>query len=189
MYGKGKCKHCGISFNKTGRNHKVCPVCANKKPKIGDTVNCAECKKPFTRRGRRHVYCDKCSEDRQRKRAYDHQVKTGYIKQPGVGTGGAQGRGKTHHSWRTGIGTYAQYRKEECERCGSTKNLCAHHKDHNRVNNEPSNIETLCKRCHQVEHEAGKALPKGEALSKIKKEQAAKAARDSSGKFIKNHGR
>jgi hypothetical protein len=187
MYGKGVCKHCEMPFDKTGRNHKTCPTCASKKPKIGDVINCAGCKASFTRRGRRHLYCDKCSENRQRKRAYDHQVKTGYIKQPGVGTGGAQDRGKTHHSWQTGIGTYTQHRKEECERCGSKARLCAHHKDRDRTNNSPCNIETLCKRCHQIEHEAGKALPKGEALSRLKQGQAAKALRDSSGRFVKRN--
>ena len=45
-----------------------------------------------------------------------------------------------------------------CERCG--KDLedatrwkwCVHHKDHDHSNHELSNLELLCKRCHQLEH-------------------------------------
>lgn len=43
----------------------------------------------------------------------------------------------------------------ECERCGYDKYpaiLHVHHKDHNRSNNEPSNLEILCPRCHVVHH-------------------------------------
>lgn len=185
MYGEGCCIKCKGLFTKTGRNHKTCPACANDRPKIGDEIACWTCGKPFTRRGKRHTFCDACSADRQRKRAYDHQVRTGYIKNPGVGTGHAQGRGQEHHSWKTGIGTYKQHRASACERCGAVDNLCAHHRDHDRKNNSPDNIETLCKRCHQIEHGAGACLPKGEELAALKRVQASKAKRDSAGRFIK----
>ena len=41
-----------------------------------------------------------------------------------------------------------------CERCGYTGRipLARHHKDHNRANNEPDNLEVLCVSCHNREH-------------------------------------
>lgn len=39
-----------------------------------------------------------------------------------------------------------------CSRCGRTKRLIVHHKDRNITNNVKSNLEILCRRCHQKEH-------------------------------------
>lgn len=33
-----------------------------------------------------------------------------------------------------------------------------HHKDHNHFNNDAANLQLLCKRCHQIEHECWKAF-------------------------------
>lgn len=63
-------------------------------------------------------------------------------------------RGPEASNWQGGISRRiaAQHRKEACERCGSQRFLCVHHRDRNRRNNQPDNLETLCKRCHQIEH-------------------------------------
>ncbi len=42
-----------------------------------------------------------------------------------------------------------------CERCGYDEHpeiLGVHHKDRNRKNNDPSNLEVLCPNCHSLEH-------------------------------------
>jgi Zn finger protein HypA/HybF involved in hydrogenase expression len=41
-----------------------------------------------------------------------------------------------------------------CERCGLRKNteLPRHHKDRDKTNNSPDNIEVLCPTCHSKEH-------------------------------------
>lgn len=43
-----------------------------------------------------------------------------------------------------------------CERCGFrqplNEPLPRHHKDRNRANNDPSNLEVLCQSCHSKEH-------------------------------------
>lgn len=44
---------------------------------------------------------------------------------------------------------------ERCNRCGYDRHpaiLHVHHRDHNRNNNHPSNLEILCPRCHKVHH-------------------------------------
>lgn len=77
-------------------------------------------------------------------------------KQHGVGSGHAQGSGASHHSFQTGINAkcfrriaFAAHGKV-CVHCGTTERLCVHHKDHNRYNNEASNLEVACFRCHRM---------------------------------------
>jgi HNH endonuclease. len=57
--------------------------------------------------------------------------------------------GKKNNNYKNGISTYTQHKKSKCQQCGSTKNLMVHHKDGNRKNNNPSNLETLCWSCHE----------------------------------------
>ena len=44
-----------------------------------------------------------------------------------------------------------------CERCGTAK-AERHHKDENTLNNDPSNVEFLCKPCHLAEHNTSDRL-------------------------------
>lgn len=64
-------------------------------------------------------------------------------------------RGADSHRWR-GAGVSEKggrkralkmYPDAPCERCGA-ENSERHHKDANTANNEPENIERLCRRCH-----------------------------------------
>lgn len=98
---------------------------------------------------------------------------SGKIKKPGVGKGGNPYRGADHPSYKHGKYMFEHLRyevKEEmvhCERCD--KDLTdagqywwvVHHKDHNQYNNARTNLELLCKRCHQIEHECHLAFTKG----------------------------
>jgi hypothetical protein len=47
-------------------------------------------------------------------------------------------------------------RAGNCERCGfqpeNICQLCVHHRDFNRHNNDPSNHQTLCRNCHELIH-------------------------------------
>jgi 5-methylcytosine-specific restriction endonuclease McrA len=48
-----------------------------------------------------------------------------------------------------------KYMFPKCQRCGwdtEPRILHRHHKDRNRKNNDPSNIEILCPNCHVLEH-------------------------------------
>lgn len=86
--------------------------------------------------------------------ALRHAHKTGRIKNPGVGSGGAQW-GEDNHQYRTGIGQYSnkgfKAHGRKCNRCEDVAVLIRH-KDHNRENNSIDNLEPLCKRCHQEHH-------------------------------------
>jgi hypothetical protein len=98
-------------------------------------------------------YCsDRC---RSAYVSYRHAVRTGRIAKPGVGSGGNQ-EGENNHQYKTGIGTYSQRAFEhygrKCNRCDSTELLLVHHRDEDRTNNDLSNLEVLCKGCHQEHH-------------------------------------
>ncbi len=60
---------------------------------------------------------------------------------------------KHGYSWRA-----RKHLKPACEACGETRLLHAHHVDQDKTNNEPTNIQTLCKFCHDFWHSAAKRL-------------------------------
>lgn len=39
-----------------------------------------------------------------------------------------------------------------CQRCGGKKRLSVHHRDRDKHNQTPANLEILCHRCHMNEH-------------------------------------
>jgi 5-methylcytosine-specific restriction endonuclease McrA len=51
---------------------------------------------------------------------------------------------------------YTKHKGEVCERCDFVpehpRQLDVHHRDHDRKNNAPANLETLCANCHRLEH-------------------------------------
>jgi hypothetical protein len=101
--------------------------------------NCAWCDKPLTRkrfstgrledRGRflKRKFCDKeCQRNAQ--------------------------VNPTTTNKQTMLARSAKFRKAACERCGVTERLHVHHRDQDRTNNDPSNLETLCVLCHNRHH-------------------------------------
>jgi len=98
----------------------------------------------------------KSSAQRQR----EYRARLG--KMVGVGSGNAQGRGKDHHSYKNGTGTIPRHEIKDliryCEFCekdlldATSGYWVIHHKDHDHTNNDISNLQLLCKRCHQLEH-------------------------------------
>lgn len=130
------------------------------------TFVCIDCDTEFPRTGRNQKRCTECNRVNNRGKSYRHRVASGSIKKPGVGKGGGQGKGPSHHSYRNGIGAFLKARREykerlnACERCHTSLaaadryGWCLHHRDHDRNNNplDGSNWELLCKRCHQNHH-------------------------------------
>lgn len=51
-----------------------------------------------------------------------------------------------------------KHRKANCEACGDSKRLAVHHCDQDQTNNDPSNLQTLCKSCHDFWHATAKRL-------------------------------
>jgi len=133
---------------------------------------CITCSTVYEPTGPASKYCLPCSiqHDKENAKRGNDVYRTKQGRKVGVGSGNAQGKGEAHHSYKTGVGIFRRFVKDKCERCGSTTFLCVHHKDRNRNNNTPDNLETVCKRCHQIEHECWKAfegvttIPKGSTL-------------------------
>lgn len=131
---------------------------------------CLDCGVEFKQTGKNHKRCSSCATARARQAVLDWQSK--YITQkPGVGKGGSTPFGELNPYFRHGRSIFGRWAKEKlvelnykCERCGATidtsvKGMWAgHHKDHDKTNNIKSNLEVLCKRCHQVEHECWNAF-------------------------------
>lgn len=65
-----------------------------------------------------------------------------------------------HPAWNGGVapGYYRQFLKGACERCGATHKLLIHHRDRNRNNSDPANLETLCPACHGREHREERSI-------------------------------
>lgn len=115
---------------------------------------CIKCSNVIIGKYKNAKYCStKCSSTY---RTLKWKIKKGLIKSPGVGLGGNQWGVNNHqYTGKSGAGGCIRAMRELpniCNKCESTKNLVAHHIDHNRSNNELSNFEILCKKCHQAHH-------------------------------------
>lgn len=60
---------------------------------------------------------------------------------------------KHGYSWRA-----RKHLKPSCEACGERRQRHAHHVDQDKTNNDPVNIQTLCKWCHNFLHATQKRL-------------------------------
>ncbi len=60
---------------------------------------------------------------------------------------------KGSHHWRA-----RRHRLTACEACGERRALHVHHCDQDETNNEPANLQTLCKWCHNFWHATQKRL-------------------------------
>ena len=135
---------------------------------------CKICKTEFTPKAPATLYCDNCAtpsltKEYKRKAIMLYRMRQGGH-EIGVGSGNhSLNRGKTSPTYKNGIKAFYAHGKRIkeivglCARCGvDIKNVkpsgwATHHKDHNKDNNDvTTNLEVLCKRCHQVEHECVK---------------------------------
>ena len=57
-----------------------------------------------------------------------------------------------------GVSAGSNYRDETCYFCNTDENLCVHHIDVDRKNNQKSNLITLCRSCHTKIHQTLKPI-------------------------------
>jgi hypothetical protein len=107
---------------------------------------CKDCGKSYLPGSNRQLRCIDCQGILSRSRCKNYHERT-YVRR------GYNQLEKNNNNWKGGIGIFRRLIAiESCSRCGSADNLCVHHKDENRYNNEVENLECLCKRCHQLHH-------------------------------------
>jgi HNH endonuclease len=156
------CEICGGSFRvrqaEINRGGGICcsRLCGgrysrtHRKP-LKMNVVCALCKKPF-HKGTSKIQNSKSGLVFCCRSHKDEAQRIGgipAIMPPHYGTA-VGGHASTYRKLRLRLGGL-----KLCGRCGYSKIpeiLVVHHKDRNRANNKPSNLEDLCPNCHQEEH-------------------------------------
>ena len=163
------CKTCNKLFVVNSNTHVFCShKCRNKQRSrnntpLTKTTLCKQCRKEVVRTGRNQKYCSNICGNKFKYQNGGYQKYYQHIQNKGVGSGGMNKLGKEHHSYKNGIGIFRklafEHFSKECMRCKSTKFIVVHHRDYNRTNNKIANLEVLCKRCHQLEHNCIAQLP------------------------------
>ena len=169
------CRHCQVLFTVPAYRNDTALFCGRKCMALNSrqqlTSNCSECNTEFThissRANAAKYCCTTCYHTAMRKKG-----KTQYsCVHCGLGFLGALSQNRKFCSkkcvnkaakelWKP---TFTTVRKamarrdlvKACARCGFDKNpeiLGVHHKDRNRKNNDPGNLEVLCPNCHSLEH-------------------------------------
>ena len=116
---------------------------------------CVRCKEEFEAKRKDTIYCSECKKKKRVEWTMKSRKKRIPSTEIGVGSGNSSSnkKGIENHNTTTGIMLYRDMvNRDCCEKCGSTEHLCVHHIDHNRKHNEPSNLQVLCKKCHQAHH-------------------------------------
>lgn len=142
---------------------------------------CARCERHYAPSGPRQKYCSECERIVTKETMHNNHKKR-YVRK------GYNQTGTANNNWKGGEGIYRRLKPvEKCERCGSTEHLLVHHRDGNRRNNAPENLEGLCKRCHQIHHDCQDHLPKDRVWTDSDREDARKRTqareRDSLGRL------
>lgn len=118
-------------------------------------VKCIMCGIEFEAKRKDKKYCEPCKKKRKSMQVMLSRKRKHPEIEIGVGSDRAKNNlpGPTNQSWKTGIQGYRKLvDKKECAYCNSTENLLVHHLDHNRYNNELTNLIVICKKCHQAHH-------------------------------------
>ena len=124
---------CSIGCTSIAKGNTIECTCDH----CGETFPKAKSKVAASRSGK--VFCSRDCKDKAQ--SYMIEIQPDHY---GTGTGESSYR-------HTAIKTHGY----KCQRCGYDSNPAAidvHHKDHNRDNNDLSNLEVLCANCHAIHH-------------------------------------
>lgn len=145
---------------------------------------CVKCSATGFTIGKYQKYCPDCAKDAAKEVIKKWHFKHGILS--GLGSGGKLG--KDNQNYKHGRSVFRRWAQEKlkqlsycCERCGNKIDAtvrgtwAGHHKDHNQSNNVKENLEVLCKRCHQIEHECWRALQGVTTISKESTQETVEA--------------
>lgn len=111
-------------------------------------LTCIDCKQIFNAKRKNTLRCPDCKKKHRSLTVMISRKK----KNPNIEIGCGSGNSYKNKHQPLGTQTYRRAKDTKCAWCNSTKNLCVHHLDENRYNNDLSNLITICKRCHQNFH-------------------------------------
>lgn len=133
---------------------------------------CLKCNTSFSPTGSCQKFCQECRvivlRESSKTRTREYRRRKGVP--VGVGKGGSNQSRHEDSQYKNGIGFFMKIRTEikanrrYCNRCqrdlseATRYQWCVHHIDHDRSNNDEGNLELLCKRCHQIEHNCHRAF-------------------------------
>lgn len=175
-----ECPQCGAKFARKYQSGGVRKLCCSRKCAVEAsrvTINCKTCDKPFIVVHRKHNR-DFCSITCMRGKPclvcgktitgwpYSQRDKHTPRKFCSRKCGNLYRFCRTgNDGYYTALGFFSSLKRRGtimCERCSITEvqYLCVHHRDRNRKNNTPGNLETLCLNCHSDEHNGKSKLRK-----------------------------
>lgn len=114
------------------------------------TIICIQCHNEFQTESKRKDkrMCNNC--------LYKNKIKAVMVARkkriPTIEIGVGSGNSSVNKNRTLTKNNYRKMRKDKCELCGSDINLCVHHIDGDRNNNDIKNLLTVCKKCHQQHH-------------------------------------
>lgn len=106
------------------------------------------CEILFNSKSSYKLYCESCKKKRNSKRVMLQRK----LKHPEIEIGVGSGNNSKNKNRILTQNNYRKMKKDYCEICGDKNNLCVHHIDYNRNNNDINNLITVCKKCHQEYH-------------------------------------
>jgi hypothetical protein len=158
------CLRCGKLFESVDKKQRFCSISCGLTVKVTRVVICVDCGATVVHVGRgRRLRCAACQRKNAVQRTIKHRIKIGSLRNPGVGSGGAQW-GAANHQWKpldqhkstkyTGNYRTRCFRVwgRSCVICGGTDEIAAHHVDGDPANLTSSNLVPLCPRCHGKVH-------------------------------------
>lgn len=130
---------------------------------------CRKCSETFFAIGPSSIHCSICAPKvhKQKSKLTNDNYRRRKGIDVGIGSGNNQ-KGSDNHAYINGIKNYSSRAREAkgntCERCNillnfTTRKWGVHHKDRDRTNNKLENLELLCSRCHNLEHNCISHLP------------------------------
>lgn len=97
-------------------------------------------------------YCERCGTEFSRQRFNGRLEDAGVFKRRKYCSLRCANTKVRPDHWGTYHWRARKHRQSQCEACGSTESLHAHHVDSQPTNNERDNIQTLCVFCHNFLH-------------------------------------